>query len=284
MASSEKGAKKLVIYCNSAEGCGWKVRLGIENPTTKKVEYNPGDVPLLDPWERRDYEDRMTPGSSIASQMVSNCQLANLETNLLTHSQVQRESAVRQGLQEYGESLFEQLNLQDLLEGFVCDRISIHEDIHLPLARARPTQQPRRKSIHALLWEVFEHPDIWQLKGPTASITTPPRITRVLTGQPQDGSIVTNESCRILLVVARSFQYLVKAPFDKRPADAPPGLIQNILLEIGQYLEAKGIGSRFSLDVVRPGTFLQLQNFLKAETDVGRKYDLVHFDLHGAIR
>jgi hypothetical protein len=171
-----------------------------------------------------------------------------------------------------------------MLKGKVCDRISIHEEFHLPPSTSGLPERGRRKSIHSLLWEVFEHPTIWHLKGPAESTNTPPRITRVLTGQPPGRSIVTNENCRILLVVARSFQYLVRAPFDKRLADAPPGLIQNILLEIGHYLESKGLGSRFSLDVVRPGTFLQLKNFLKAETDAHRKYDLVHFDLHGSIR
>jgi len=204
---------------------------------------------------------------------------------LTSHSQKQGESNITKRLQDYGAALFNQLELQEMLKGEVCDRISIHEDIHLsPLPTNNPTRH-RRRSIHSLLWEVFEHPRIWHLKNPLQSTIPPPRITRVLTGQQLNvGSIVTHDNFRILLVVARSFQYLLIEPLEKRPADAPPGLIQNILLEIGQYLKSNGLGSRFSLDVVRPGTFDQLKKFLKGETEAGRKYDLVHFDLHGSIR
>jgi len=71
MASWDRDAKKLVIYCNCAEEAGWKVKLGIENPKTREVEYKDGEVPLRDPWEPREYQDRIAPGSSVASQMVS---------------------------------------------------------------------------------------------------------------------------------------------------------------------------------------------------------------------
>lgn len=186
-------------------------------------------------------------------------------------------------LQEYGKRLYDRLGLQKLLDGCGCDRISIHEDIHATQSSNERTQSPRRTSIHSLLWEVFEHPKIWREECAAKSEDLPPRITRVLTGQLSDATLVLNRSCRILLVVARSFQYLAKGRLVK-PADARPGLIQDTLLEIGYYLEKKGLGSRFTLDVVRPGTFLQLQNFLRGEKNAGRKYDIVHFDLHGSIR
>jgi len=190
---------------------------------------------------------------------------------------------VPKSLQEYGKKLYNQLGLDTLLDGCDCDRISIHEDIHRPQSSKEQTQPSRRTSIHSLLWEVFEHPKIWSEKCAAKSEHRPPRITRVLTGQLSDATLVLNRSCRILLVVARSFQYWANGSVVK-PADARPGLIQDTLLEIGYYLEKKGLGSRFTLDVVRPGTFHQLQNFLKGEKDAGRKYDIVHFDLHGAIR
>ncbi|KAH7314283.1 hypothetical protein BKA65DRAFT_119938 [Rhexocercosporidium sp. MPI-PUGE-AT-0058] len=274
MMSVVRPIKKLVIYCDSAVSTtprAWRVKLGIEDPDTKEIKYikdkdsdEDAHFDLVDPWDKPRYDQEMTPEWTGAK------------------FRKQENSEVPKKLQDYGKSLYDRLGLQEVLNGCGCDRISIHEDIHPTQSSNEQTPPLRRASIHSLLWEVFEHPKIWSEKCAAKSEDLPPRITRVLTRQLIDDTLVRNRTCRILLVISRSFQYMVIDSMVK-PADAKPGLIQSTLLEIGNYLEKKGLGSRFTLDVVRPGTFVQFENFLNGETNAGRKYDIVHFDLHGSI-
>jgi hypothetical protein len=189
---------------------------------------------------------------------------------------------VKTRLLKYGQELLKRTGLKKRLNGRICSQISIHEDVSLPAQAERNIEY---RSIHSLLWEVLEDPGLWH----TTRHPRPVQIARVVTHynartasqDPMLHSVIQN-SCRILLVIARSFQYKVTGS-GMTAADYSPELIQGMLLDIATYLEHNGIYSYLSLDIVRPGTFDSLEKFMEWRYKAGVTYDLVHFDLHGVV-
>ncbi|KAI1105414.1 hypothetical protein F4804DRAFT_341165 [Jackrogersella minutella] len=87
----------------------------------------------------------------------------------------------------------------------------------------------------------------------------------------------TQTEYRILLVIARSF----KRDIDQKYVDYRPSLIQGPLLNIARRTKERGITPKLHIDVVRPGTVEELDEYLKPSCE--KPYDIVHFDLHGKI-
>ncbi|KAI0880979.1 uncharacterized protein GGS22DRAFT_78577 [Annulohypoxylon maeteangense] len=89
--------------------------------------------------------------------------------------------------------------------------------------------------------------------------------------------MTTQAEYRVLLVIARSF----KKNIDQRYVDYPASLIQGPLLNIARRTKERGLTPKLHIDVVRPGTVDELDEYLKPGCD--KPYDIVHFDLHGKI-
>ncbi|KAI1452948.1 hypothetical protein F4805DRAFT_445286 [Annulohypoxylon moriforme] len=199
------------------------------------------------------------------------------------HNKLQRGNLeLDQGRTEkYFNGLFDQLGLSCCRKKD-C-RISVHEDV------TRISETSDFASIHSLLWEVLEHPDFW----PCSELSeTPPvkrvRLSRTLNvlskglitttvDRRASNLITTQAEYRVLLVIARSF----KKSIDQRYVDYPASLIQGPLLNIARRTKERGITPKLHIDVVRPGTVEELDEYLKPGCE--KPYDIVHFDLHGKI-
>ncbi|XXH02803.1 hypothetical protein Hte_009190 [Hypoxylon texense] len=181
----------------------------------------------------------------------------------------------------YFNALFKQLNL-NCCRG-TDRRISIHEDV------TKVSQSSDFASVHSLLWEVLEHPDFWpcnQSDGGTPVKRV--RLSRTLNvlstgasvtpaGRQPSTIAATQAEYRVLLIIARSF----KKDSDQRYVDYRPNLIQGPLLKIARKAKQRGIAPKVHIDVVRPGTIEELDEYLDPKSD--KSYDIVHFDLHGKI-
>ena len=93
--------KKLVIYCDSAASTRpgtWSVKLGIEDPETKKVNYikeggKDAHFDLVDPWDKLLYDQEMVPESIGSKSRVSfdrHCAEIKLLTGPFPETQKQR--------------------------------------------------------------------------------------------------------------------------------------------------------------------------------------------------
>ncbi|KAI0836141.1 hypothetical protein F5Y06DRAFT_110499 [Hypoxylon sp. FL0890] len=182
--------------------------------------------------------------------------------------------------QTYFNQLFDQLGLSCCQKREA--RIVIHEDV------TKISESSHFPSIHSLLWEVLEHPDFWPCSNSGEIPVKRVRLSRTLnvfnTGSTAvaidrraSSLAATQAEYRVLLVIARSF----KKDFDQKYVDYRPNLIQGPLLNIARRTKEKGITPKLHIDVVRPGTVEELDEYLKPSH--GKSYDIVHFDLHGKI-
>ncbi|KAI2469183.1 hypothetical protein F4781DRAFT_431702 [Annulohypoxylon bovei var. microspora] len=179
----------------------------------------------------------------------------------------------------YFEELFDQLGLRCCRKKD-C-RISVHEDV------TQISETSDFASIHSLLWEVLEHPDFWPCSESGETPVKRVRLSRTLNVLSKglttaidnrvSSLIATQAEYRVLLVIARSF----KKDVDQRYVDYRPSLIQGPLLNIARRTKERGITPKLHIDVVRPGTVEELDEYLKPDCE--KPYDIVHFDLHGKI-
>ncbi|KAI1090497.1 hypothetical protein F5B19DRAFT_462708 [Rostrohypoxylon terebratum] len=184
-------------------------------------------------------------------------------------------------IEKYFKGLFDQLGL-GCCRKKDC-RISIHEDV------TQVSETSDFASIHSLLWEILEHSNFWPCSEPGERPVKRIRLSRTLNVLTKDltatsSSIDRRTTCptttsaefRVLLVIARSF----KKNIDQRYVDYPASLIQGPLLNIARRTKKRGITPKLHIDVVRPGTVEELDEYLRPGC---KPYDIVHFDLHGKI-
>ncbi|KAI1779076.1 hypothetical protein F4818DRAFT_403277 [Hypoxylon cercidicola] len=231
----------------------WRVVIAIDGQPEREP------IDLVDPFTAEEYDKR------------DNHKVRRGKLQLLDKDRAKR----------YFNALFKQLNLSCCRS--TDRRISIHEDV------TKISESSDFASVHSLLWEVLEHPEFWpcsQSDGGTPVRRV--RLSRTLnvlsTGSNatpacrQASTIAaTQAEYRVLLVIARSF----KKDSDQRYVDYRPNLIQGPLLQIARKAKQRGIAPKVHIDVVRPGTIEELDEYLNPKSS--KSYDIVHFDMHGKI-
>jgi hypothetical protein len=143
-------------------------------------------------------------------------------------------------------------------------------------------------SIHRLHWELLESadlPDALRNEDYKIKVIREINFVRKLPieakEQLEEVQKDWSRSFKILLVLARKFIQ----PKDKpRVADkADPHLAQWALMDIQDKLVHRIGPHRLILDIVRPGSMIELRKHLKRRKQQGFYFNLVHFDLHGGF-
>ncbi|CAH0057013.1 unnamed protein product [Clonostachys solani] len=172
----------------------------------------------------------------------------------------------------YCEKLVTQLRLENVKAKKL--RIFVNED---PRTEAK-------SSIHCLLWELLEHricKDKWGYDIQVTRIISCVKPNAVLPLALRDAS----QTCRVLLVVARSWQLVSTShnpPYGY--LDIPPKTVHHTLCKLVEYLDQSWRPSRLKLHVVRPGTLEELKRHLELAKGKGFEYDMIHLDMHGRLR
>lgn len=193
----------------------------------------------------------------------------------LTEDKGADEVARAEGLiQEYGESLLSQLELEAGLFGASEAQIYVveHHDVD-------PTNKTLG-GVHCLAWELLEAVQIAHLPKlrlhvtrvsdfPARRFLRPPRPSPLPLAAVQADQ---NAQFKILLVIARDF---TRTGAERDPE---PDLAQWPLMRLQKKLR-----SRLLLEVVRPGSREELERHLQMRAAQRVEFNLVHFDLHGRI-
>jgi hypothetical protein len=136
-------------------------------------------------------------------------------------------------------------------------------------------------SIYRIHWELLEKqtkswfPDAKSIvvRRSISIHAESPSISRIQTAATHNG---LGSVFRILLVVARH-------PGEQE--DPSPSIIQCTLLRFQKQLLRQGKFHKIHLEVVRPGSFQELQNHLNRHTQRRKQpfFQVAHFDLHGGV-
>ncbi|KAM0420272.1 hypothetical protein ACHAPT_011933 [Fusarium lateritium] len=227
------------------------------------------DVEIVDPFtidEYQKYERSQHPASQSASLRLGedsgltedfSTQVAISEGEQSRSSRWDRSSS---GRDQYRYQLHVLLKLDMVSQHGFMVKINIIEDFHIQ------SEDPENcYSIHSLLWELLEENTDIDIQ-----------VTRWITGTKTQenlprGLSQSNEPLRILLIIARDLKYT-----NGRHSD-PESVAYDILYAMAKFFGPSG---RLSIEVVRPGTFSELERHLERR----KQYDLVHIDVHGVVK
>lgn len=132
--------------------------------------------------------------------------------------------------------------------------------------------KPSLVSIHRLHWEALEHPKL----GLSLS------ICRNVFGQ-DDAKRPSNhgtgtDHVNLLYLTARRFED------SDNPQQHNRDINPYVILEpLADTIARLGTDSKIRLEVVRPGSFETLEATLVAAKSDGRKFDIIHLDVHGKV-
>ena len=164
-----------------------------------------------------------------------------------------RATDAEKSLEFYAEHLYEQLK-----PAFA----QINLDVASEKVRLAIGGRNGDESIHRLHWEALEHPAL------PCSIC----VYRTQEDRSIDGSMDLLEkktSLNLLFITARKL--------DRKNPDADERLI---LRPVIGFIAGKSSTMPIDFDVVRPGTFEALEQWLSQRKE---HYDLIHFDVHGEV-
>lgn len=228
------------------------------------------NVHLRDPFTEAEYENIF---QWYLSESWLNSPVDVLWTEADEQGREERINRAKQNIMKYREELFRQLKLNEknryktsCLELFICENFD---------------GKNQYASIHSLAWELLEEKRLWKQRPFRISIT---RITTRSPDEPRgtDRGVFpkfSNSSFRLLLVISRSFKRV-----NNTFADARADIVQTSLFHILKGLRTYGYGDRFEVELIRPGTFEELECHLEQCHRGKLHFDLVHFDLHGLIK
>ncbi|KAK1749427.1 hypothetical protein QBC47DRAFT_395869 [Echria macrotheca] len=202
-----------------------------------------------------------------------------------THDEEQAEalsSDHEPSISDYREKLALALGLNtDSLKSYSRIKVYVCEEVHVG------PQDPGRPSIHALMWELLEPYDSKLAIEDEEAAETPapekqaPRqeveVHRIFTGVKEPipltpGLRMPEAPIRLLLVISRGLQVNVENRFVDIQS-----VVHDTLCSLRKYLRSCGHHGRIQIDVVRPGTYHELEKHLEKDN----KYDVVHLDVHG---
>ncbi|KAE8454230.1 hypothetical protein EG329_005155 [Mollisiaceae sp. DMI_Dod_QoI] len=188
-----------------------------------------------------------------------------------------------QKIDKYRKTLFNSLRLVSgylkRLEGF---------NVEIQIRQLAPAEEDL--SFHSIHWEHLEDINLWtsscwpRRTGP-ASVTVRRMVQEIRQTSPahrRTSELVPNKKIEIfnvLLVVARKHLYnTIKVDYFN------PTSVQSALLLSKEALESRGSYQRIRLEVVRPGSFEELESHLKRRHENGdHPFHVVHFDMHGTV-
>ncbi|KAF2111873.1 hypothetical protein BDV96DRAFT_690226 [Lophiotrema nucula] len=177
-----------------------------------------------------------------------------------------REAEAR--LLEYAKSLYSQLT--DVLE-----KRHVQSENTCILEVSSP---PELVSIHRLHWEALEHPELM------LSLSVCRNITKQGDLQRSSDRGTGTDHINLLYLTARRFETIKTATdadeAQKQDRDINPHVI---LKPLADALAQLGPDSGVRLEVVRPGSFEALESALFAAKSEGRRFDIIHLDVHGKV-
>ncbi|KAJ2983508.1 hypothetical protein NQ176_g637 [Zarea fungicola] len=166
-------------------------------------------------------------------------------------------------LEKYGATLLSQLSL--------CQYVPDYDEVHIIVENQVEVDQRTSRSIHRLYWEFLEDERLWD----TAGRVTVQRL--VPHSKPGAQVPIQADQIDLLLITARDLTQKWTAD-----SDISPSLVPDILCRIESALEPRGV--ILKIQIVRPGTLEALENTLRQNRlKNGRSFDIVHFDVHGAV-
>ncbi|KAH7124995.1 hypothetical protein B0J13DRAFT_647100 [Dactylonectria estremocensis] len=180
---------------------------------------------------------------------------------------------------EYGQVLASQLSSHGILphQGDLEIEVNTPYRDHGQQGDSHPEKALSRSSLHDLHWEVLEDVTIWPRDHKFRSVS----VFRTIGVQSEDGSTLLNkrgatkdhhleaqEQFNILLVVARP----------RVDCDIVYQLVSRHLVAITERITKDNPEVKVSINLLRPPTWKAFQDALS-----GRRYDLVHLDMHGVI-
>ena len=177
---------------------------------------------------------------------------------------------------------------RNLSEGLQLDAYSTHLNGKRVNVWIRGIQLGRErscgKSIHSLHWELLEDLSLWvspkdSMSAKPASVTVRRCVKGLHVPDSQSNVIQTvqvgkSEFFNVLLVVARTKLHKEETDYFN------PTSVLRAILEAQAELECRRSQKRIRLEVVRPGSYDELKNHLQHSD---KKFQIVHFDLHGDI-
>jgi len=187
-----------------------------------------------------------------------------------------------QKVTQYGSDLFNGLGL-----GPISDDLKGAE-VAIEIVESGPING-FVNNIHRIRWEQLENENLWvegsqpdQLKTVSVRRIVPPVRKKVEKHKEIRRTIGSREKesgrINILLIIARR----LKKENDGKYYEIDPAITISHILQMKRRLEKEKAPHQIALEVVRPGTFAALKFHL--ETKPVGYFDIVHFDLHGAVR
>jgi hypothetical protein len=143
-------------------------------------------------------------------------------------------------------------------------------------------------SLHNLVWELLERKEYWRASKPERV-----SVTRILCpreciheGRASDKGLPDDRPVRILLVIARKLKKKYMSDVDWKYTElVQPSLVQHSIMQTIRHLEKVGHRRKVQLDILRPATFNELQDYLRSDgedADAAREeFDIIHLDMHG---
>lgn len=187
--------------------------------------------------------------------------------------QLSRADANRQekAIDQYGRALFDQLGFSQLRLKNSTLKILVAE-------RSGGVTLGSTYTIHCLYWESLESLDLWE-----ATSLTVVTVRRSVNLENDHRVLARSKTWRytghgvhtinVLLIIARRFG-------EKVLKETPPSQVQNAILRVRALLEDRRGPYQISLEIVRPGTYRALEQYLAPRKGY---FNLVHFDVHGLI-
>ena len=149
------------------------------------------------------------------------------------------------------------------------------------------SEKLRGKSIHSLHWELLEDLSLWvrpeDTKSKKPASVTVRRCVRDLQIPIRQKDVTEkvkvgkSEVLNVLLVVAR------KKLDEKEPDYFNPTSALRAILEAQAETVCRQSTKRIRLEVVRPGSYDELKIHLQSHKKLRKKFQIVHFDVHGDI-
>lgn len=181
-------------------------------------------------------------------------------------------------LQNYGQSLVNQLQLSDLIAEDVHNLTIDIEDISI--------SSSGQNSVHQLSWEFLEDGSLWKI--PSLSICVRrssgfPGQTLLASERMASWSRVegSRQQINILLVTARDLGIDSMAS-----TDINPSIVSDLLAGVKSRLKSAEALVDLNVEVVRPGSWEALKLHLDKSRRLHRHgyFHIIHFDVHGRVK
>ena len=191
---------------------------------------------------------------------------------------VKKMQAIAGSMDQYTESLVEQLNLDHIFD-------AIYKDFQLTDITVEVFERNSGSLFNAIHWELLTALSVREHSNPDCPLLVQRTIV-----PPTEDSCSTLGTITSWKAPSRSFNILLVVSRPRKQADIDPLLGAKALMAVLAELKSTGTGVPINLEMVRPGTWKAFETHITRKTEQwwqsggrGPWFDVVHFDVHGIV-